>query len=297
MPLQALVGVRNEKTADCTEHSTLSLRTQPVHQTQIVTMSKQAGEQADVLVAEDDPMIQGLLIRILTQQNYRVRAVGNGVDALSEVATDNYKVAVFDVRMPGIDGIEVARRYRETNPNSQTKLIALTADVTADTLDRCKRAGFDECLTKPIRRQALLDHVESMLTGVHHAGAARPAESPEMSVIDINRLRDVLALEEDASVSASSLVRRFLDYAQHTVSQMSQACVVGDFDTVTELAHRLEGSAGSIGASLLANQCSLLRTGSMTDPEQHHVTSRVDAIRLALTMTQDMFGKLSDTKE
>jgi DNA-binding response OmpR family regulator len=71
---------------------------------------------ADVLVIEDDRLLREILCELLASNGYRVMAAANGTDGLKHFATGHYGVIITDVRMPGPDGWEVARRVSAASP-------------------------------------------------------------------------------------------------------------------------------------------------------------------------------------
>jgi CheY-like chemotaxis protein len=84
-----------------------------------------------------------------------VRVVYNGPDALEVLETYDPGVMLLDIGMPGMDGLEVARRVRQRNGCQDITLIALTGWGQKEDLDNTQAAGFDHHLTKPVDVEAL----------------------------------------------------------------------------------------------------------------------------------------------
>ncbi len=118
-----------------------------------------AGEIAglEVLVAEDEPMNQLVMRRLLESLSCRARVVADGAAAVQSLVDQPPDVVLLDVQMPGVDGPEAARRIRalEGGDSRRTYLVALTASATREVREACAAAGMDEYLTKPVRREAL----------------------------------------------------------------------------------------------------------------------------------------------
>ena len=68
-----------------------------------------------LLLAEDEKELSDALVTVLKHNNYSVDAVYNGEDALDYLNADNYDGAILDIMMPGMDGLEMCRKIRETN--------------------------------------------------------------------------------------------------------------------------------------------------------------------------------------
>ena len=72
---------------------------------------------AQILLAEDDDSMREFLAKALTRAGHEVRAVGDGLDALTTLAEEQVDLLLADVVMPGLDGIELARRAAKEQPN------------------------------------------------------------------------------------------------------------------------------------------------------------------------------------
>ncbi|UJB18017.1 MULTISPECIES: hybrid sensor histidine kinase/response regulator [Lysobacter] len=101
-----------------------------------------------VLLVEDDPTVAEVIAGLLRVQGHRVTHVGNGLAALAEVATANFDIALLDLDLPGINGLDLARQLR-TQGFTQP-LVAVTARADADAEPQAAAAGFDRFLRKPV---------------------------------------------------------------------------------------------------------------------------------------------------
>lgn len=127
---------------------------------------------AKVLVVEDDPDIRTLLVARIRQMGHRVLAVGTGEDALSLVADKGAPdVAVLDVRMPGMSGLDLLTRLRESTSYASTPTIFLSGRVQEADIDAGKALGA-AYLTKPLVLSALGNAITQAL---------QPADAGESS--------------------------------------------------------------------------------------------------------------------
>lgn len=114
------------------------------------------GGAARILVAEDDDINAYLVETLLTRSGYDVTVVGDGPAALARLDTEPYDLVLADVRMPGMDGAELARMVRARGDASAgVPIVALTANAAEDTRAECLRAGMNAFLAKPINPEAL----------------------------------------------------------------------------------------------------------------------------------------------
>jgi PAS domain S-box-containing protein len=103
-----------------------------------------------VLLVEDNDVQRALLAEALEGHGFRVEEAGNGEEALEKAAAIVPDVIVMDVQMPGMDGLEATRRLRAIPALAGTPVLALTALVMPGDRERCREAGADEYLAKPV---------------------------------------------------------------------------------------------------------------------------------------------------
>jgi len=118
-----------------------------------------------VLVAEDTPVNQKLITRLLEKKGYRVTAVSNGREALKALEVQRFDLILMDVQMPELDGIQATRviREREAGGAEHTPILALTAHAIKGDRKKCLQAGMDGYVTKPIRAAELYAAMENVL--------------------------------------------------------------------------------------------------------------------------------------
>jgi signal transduction histidine kinase/CheY-like chemotaxis protein len=119
-----------------------------------------------ILVAEDNPVNQRVIQRMLDRLGHDVTLVNNGAEALDAMALTCFDLVLMDVQMPVMDGLEATRQIRALlSADMQPVIVALTANALEGDRERCLAAGTDDYLSKPIDRKAL--------DGVLQAAAAR----------------------------------------------------------------------------------------------------------------------------
>ena len=109
-----------------------------------------------VLVAEDTPVNQAVAVALLTRCGYRAQVVNNGREALAAIATTSFEAVLMDCQMPVMDGYEATREIRRSEYDDRhLPIIALTAHSMAGDEQKCRAAGMDDYLSKPLREQML----------------------------------------------------------------------------------------------------------------------------------------------
>ncbi|MCU1267240.1 MAG: copR [Acidobacteria bacterium] len=110
----------------------------------------------NILIAEDDPVSCRILERTLTSWNHEVSIATDGQIAWAKLSQpDSPSLAILDIMMPHMDGIEVCRKVRELSPAIPPYLILLSAMSTKDDVVKGIQAGANDYLTKPFHREEL----------------------------------------------------------------------------------------------------------------------------------------------
>ena len=116
---------------------------------------------ATLLIADDDPVALALLAEVLAGEGYVVRAASGGAACLELAAREPVELAIVDLRMPDMDGLEVIRRLAVIRPG--IPIIILTAFAGIDTAIEAIRAGATDYLSKPFRMEQITIAVRRIL--------------------------------------------------------------------------------------------------------------------------------------
>ncbi len=123
-----------------------------------------AARRLEVLLVEDNDDGRRMLREVLEVAGHRVTEAADGPQALERAANGAYDVVLIDIGLPGLDGLEVARRLRAMGPKlAGTLLVAITGYGAPQDQARSREAGFDLHLVKPIDGAELLDQVQRLL--------------------------------------------------------------------------------------------------------------------------------------
>ncbi len=193
-----------------------------------------------VLVVEDDQVHRELLTHLLLARGHRVITARNGREGLIELARHPVQLVLLDLQMPEMDGFQMAIAIREWERSSggHVPLIAMTASLIAEDVDRSTGAGIDELLTKPIARERLYTAVESL--AMDRATAPPP---PELA----GRAAFLEGLGNDVDL-ARRLVDVFFAQSSTLLSDLSRAIAESDADLLRRAAHTLKGSVSNFPA-------------------------------------------------
>jgi two-component system sensor histidine kinase RpfC len=213
---------------------------------------------ARILVAEDNSTNQRVTQMILESGGYVTTIVNNGEEALDALEKGGFHLALFDLSMPGVSGLEALKLYRFVCPTPIPVLI-LSASVTSEAISQCQAAGAAEFVPKPVRPSLLLDAIDRHLAGESLKGPLVPPpraeERPTLAVVDtplLDRgvLSDIARISNDPTF-VERLIDGFRSDSLRLASDISEALAKRKYEAVKDAAHALRGGAGSIGATQL----------------------------------------------
>src|SRR5262245_3257077 len=114
-----------------------------------------------ILVADDSLICCRLVQATLAKRGYEMITVLNGVDAMTVLQqTDDPPLAILDVNMPGLDGVEVCRKIRQSSQTLPTYIILLTANSSKADVMAGFEGGADDYITKPFDSEELCARVQ-----------------------------------------------------------------------------------------------------------------------------------------
>jgi CheY-like chemotaxis protein len=212
-----------------------------------------------LLVAEDNPVNQKLLVRVLQQLGYSADIAANGLEVLKAVEKTRYNLIFMDVHMPEMDGLEATRRIVNASKRPERPIIiAVTADALHGDREKCIEAGMDDYITKPIRiadiqkvleRWGKTPDVELMST----SKTLVPAKLGPLEQAMLKRMRQ-LGLETDFAFMIE-LIDTYAPSFEKQFNLLVEACSTKDAHNLHQAVHSLKGAGLNIGAAEFGALC------------------------------------------
>lgn len=223
---------------------------------------------ARILVAEDNSTNQRVAQLILESGSHNVTLVQNGEEALNALESGTFDLALFDLSMPVVSGLQALKLYRFTT-TKPIPILILSANVTPEVMAECERAGAAEFVPKPLRASHLLDAVERHLASEAILASPAPVrneEKPQLSVVetplvDTEVLRDLCALSSDPTF-VGRLLSGFKEDTDRLVKEITSSITNRKYEAIRDSAHALKGGAASVGASQLSQLARKLENAS-----------------------------------
>ncbi|MEJ5328863.1 MAG: response regulator [Desulfobaccales bacterium] len=130
-----------------------------------------------ILLVEDNPVNQKLALLMLTKGGYQVELAENGQEAVAKVLADPqaFDLIFMDMQMPVMDGLAATRELRRQGVT--LPIIAMTANAMREDRERCLRAGMNDYISKPVKREAVFEMIRKWVV----QGGGQPGPPPAAS--------------------------------------------------------------------------------------------------------------------
>ena len=131
---------------------------------QTITVSEPDMSAKPLLIVDDNPSNLKLLRVLLTGEGFEVRTANNAEEALASLLTFHPELILTDIQMPGMDGLELARRLKSNPSTKAIPVVAITAYAMSGDEAKARQAGCDAYVAKPIDTRTLPGLLNGLLT-------------------------------------------------------------------------------------------------------------------------------------
>jgi two-component system sensor histidine kinase RpfC len=222
--------------------------------------------QSNVLLVEDNLINQKVVRKILEIEGHTVDVASTGEEAMALLDSKHYDLAMIDLQLPDMNGIDVITHYRALyTEEPQMPFMVLTADVTQQAIKECEDIGVGAYLAKPVRSSQLIEVVNRVLgedklnlpdnrkrlknTEVSDSSAIR-----SLQVLDYQTLSELEKLSKDPAFMRS-MVESFLRDSDELLLMMYKSEEENDIAHYCDCAHALADNASGVGAISLKAVC------------------------------------------
>jgi two-component system NtrC family response regulator len=177
-----------------------------------------------ILIVEDDKPLRELLQMELSRSGYKITTAMSGEEGIARYLEEIFNAVLLDVRMPGMDGVEVLKRMREES--AVPEIIMFTGHGTIETAVECIKHGAYDYLTKPIK----LDELEIVLD--------KAVEKNRLRIENINLKLEINRIEHHQIVGKSQAIQKVIDTVHHWGPTDEHVVIFGESGTGKELVAR-----------------------------------------------------------
>lgn len=205
-----------------------------------VTITGNKHKESLCLIVEDNPVNQEVLLRQTNLLGYKAMIASDGCAALDIWNNEKIDLILTDYHMPVMDGIELTRKIRQTEANSESKtpIIGITANALSGVKESCLNAGMNDCLTKPV----LLSELNRVLNKWTAAGI--------LPVLDLSCLAKLVGDDPDLH---ARFLEKFRLQAVEILAEIKIAFTDKESKVIRAASHKLKSSAKAVGALQLGD--------------------------------------------
>jgi PAS domain S-box-containing protein len=264
------------------EADTWRMQSQPIV-TRHALRAQRARTRNRILLAEDNLVNQKVAVRLLEKLDYRVHVVADGHAVVAAWQTGNFDLILMDCQMPGMDGYEATRTIRKLEDGKRhIPIVALTAHAMKGDEEKCRAAGMDDYLSKPINRAKLDACLDRLLPSTGTTALTRaikdaaigtePAKEllvdtrgPEPESGQVHFPVDWAALLESIDGDegfARELVDAFIGTGDRELAVIAEALGTGNASAMRESAHTLKGASSNLRASAATSAAAQLEVAA-----------------------------------
>ena len=204
---------------------------------------------AEVLVVDDHDISRRLLLSMLQDVGCRVHEITDGVHVESFLKKSPVQVILLDLQMPGMDGYATARQLRSSPEMRDVWLVAMTASATEDTLPRCREAGMNDFVRKPLSREVLYAALLRAKTRTESSAFKMAEPMGSVQLLDLEQWNNV---SDNGTAEVVAILREFVREIPGQIDVLRTAEKAGDRMGLKRMAHQLKGTASSFGMARLS---------------------------------------------
>ncbi|PSL48052.1 PAS domain S-box-containing protein [Chitinophaga niastensis] len=235
-------------------------------------LKQRSFEDARVLVVEDNPMNLRYMMSLLEKYKINYQLATNGPDATYFLESRQYDLILMDIRIPGMNGLELAQKIRadENQPNVATPVIATTAVAMESTATMARAAGITDILTKPYTPDQLLqifnkylneDEIEIIMEEVQNLSGFEFNND-----LDVQYLTD---LYENNISYAADLFEIFIRTIRDEVEKLSVLVDNHEWEQIKFQVHKLKPNFAMVGLTWISTKMQELENYLRVNQELH----------------------------
>ncbi|MGN8273914.1 transporter substrate-binding domain-containing protein [Pseudomonas sp. SMN5] len=237
-----------------------------------------AATALDILVVDDHPANRLLMSQQLEYLGHRYQVAHDGGHGLEMWRNGHFDLVIADCNMPIMSGYELARSIRRDETESQRPpctILGFTANAQPEEKQRCRDAGMDDCLFKPISLNALSQWIKNVNATV------RP---------EVFSVQSLQALTGGDPSSTRRLLSELFSSSRADRQELLQVARQGSRQALTETAHKIKGVARIVQATVLIQRCEALEQACRQEQAPGQIDACIQALDHAMTELEQALG-------
>lgn len=204
-----------------------------------------------ILIAEDNSVNQNIMLKLLEKLGYRSDIASNGYEAIEALKKKQYDVVLMDVQMPELSGLEATRIICDTwTRDRRPYIIAMTATLQDEDRERCRDAGMEDFIGKPVRLSDLARLLKNIPKDRHTSSLQQAIPSPAPIwgdlTIDFTQMLRIVGGDKDLLATA---INSFIEESDNLIQKLESSVAQRDASGFESVAHALKQRASTFIAT------------------------------------------------
>jgi PAS domain S-box-containing protein len=237
-------------------------------------------DNISILLVEDNYLNRMVAQNSLQYYNCKVTEAENGVEAIEVLKNNRFDIILMDIQMPEMGGIEATEIIRNTLQLT-TPIIALTANAFKTEIDKCKKAGMDDYVTKPFDEDILIETIAKHTTN-------KKIAIPHTANLEISATDSLYNLSSLNNLSRGNrefilkMVAVFIEQTSEVIEKGTLAISQNNFIEVSRLIHKIKPSVESLGITSIISELQLLEKIAKEAKDKEQITALFSLIKEVL---------------
>jgi two-component system sensor histidine kinase/response regulator len=210
-----------------------------------------------ILLVEDNDVNQEVARDLLQDVHQQVFLASNGLEAVEKVKSQDFDLVLMDIQMPVMDGFEATRQIKALPEFNRLPIIAMTANAFEEDRQRCREAGMDDFLRKPVEPELMYAVLAKWLSASCNSvpdGLHTLQPPPTVSQNQVLDKARGMRFTGNNPERYDRLLSDFLENHEHDSPAISKALDKDDIDTAIRIAHSMKSASAMLGASRVSVQ-------------------------------------------
>jgi two-component system sensor histidine kinase EvgS len=231
----------------------------------------------DILVVDDHPANRLLLCQQLGFLGHRCDVAEHGAQGLERWLARHFDLVIVDCNMPVMNGYDLTRAIRNherEHAQAPCTVLGFTANAQPEEKQRCRDAGMDDCLFKPISLTALNDRLSRV--------GARPALSNQIAEVPAFDMASIVALTGNRPEMIQHLISQLITSSRDDVAELGAVSAAGSTGAIKDVAHKIKGAARIISACSVIGLCEQLEEACDASASATIISGHTEALIKAM---------------
>ena len=243
-----------------------------------------------ILLVEDDKMNQYVMTKLLRKWLAELVIAENGQLAIDLLEKEEFDLVLMDLHMPELDGYETALKIRDKYSSvikHDVPIIALTADITAETRQKVKDSGMNDYITKPTDQESMFEIINKVLINRKTEFIEKQIQEEEIAEQkpdNISEIKDhiryaLAGIFDDDLEGTLALISRFLKEIPRAIIGINEAFYEKDLSTLNKLVHKIKPAFSYLGFTEVSDKITRIQVLSKSEnniPELEELCKELD---------------------